>query len=383
MPSVCLYFQLHQPLRLKGYSALDIGRHMTYFHHRLNRELLHKVTDRCYLPATTHLLQLIQQHKGQFRFAFSISGILLEQLESLRPDLMRVFKQLAETGCVEFVSQPYYHSLAFVYSREEFFRQIILHKEKLWKHFQQDPQVFQNTELIHHNQLAYFVRQMGFRGVLTESVPGILQGRSAEQTFQVPDLKNFQLLLRNQDAVIRRGGAVLRADAFARQIQARTGSLTNLLFDLETFGYRLSAEEGIFAFLDALPAALLSDTQTQFRLPTEALEAIPATETFDAAQYISGTPGDPSLAAWQGNELQKEALHKVYELESVVLATEDEALIRTWGMLQAADHFYYMNTDRKDSSKDFGPFVNAYDAYLAFMNVIADFQLKLRHVGRG
>ncbi|MEL7531901.1 MAG: alpha-amylase, partial [Bacteroidota bacterium] len=184
---------------MSNYSALDIGRGLSYFDKRMNRQILHQVADRCYLPTNKLLLKLINEYGDKFKVAFSISGTLLDQLESMRPDVLRSFEKLAETGCVEFLAETHNHSLAFVYSREEFFRQVILHKEKVWQHFRQDPLVFRNTELIYNNQLAYFIRQMGFRGVCVEGIPKLLKGSSPNYLHRPPDLLNMSLLLRNAE----------------------------------------------------------------------------------------------------------------------------------------------------------------------------------------
>ncbi|MFK7924473.1 MAG: glycoside hydrolase family 57 protein [Bacteroidia bacterium] len=384
---------MHQPQRLSNYSALDIGRSLSYFDKRMNRQLLHQVADRCYLPANRAILNLIKEHDGDFKVTFSISGTLLDQFESMRPDVLRSFESLAETGCVEFLAETYNHSLAFVYSREEFFRQVILHKEKVWQHFRQDPLVFRNTELIYNNQLAYFVRQMGFKGVCTEGVKGLMKGGNPNYLFRPPDLLNMSLFLRNaklsDDIGFRfeniADQSTLSPLAFADEIHSQQGEIVNLFLDYETFGEHKKAETGILGFLKAFPKAVLRDKQWTFKTPTELVRSLTARDTYSASDYISWADEARDLSAWRGNALQEEALHKIYELESVVLATRDQDLIQTWSLLQASDHFYYMDIKEGPDGEIhdyFRPFPTPYDAYLAFMNVIADFQLKLQNVSR-
>ncbi|MEM6348269.1 MAG: glycoside hydrolase family 57 protein [Bacteroidota bacterium] len=390
MPSVCLYFQLHQPQRLNNYSALDIGRGLSYFDKRMNRQILHQVADRSYLPTNKLLLKLIKEYGDKFKVAFSISGTLLDQLESMRPDVLRSFEKLAETGCVEFLAETHNHSLAFVYSREEFFRQVILHKEKVWQHFRQDPLVFRNTELVYNNQLAYFIRQMGFRGVCVEGIPSLLKGSSPNYLHRPPDLLNMSLLLRNaelaDDIAFRFENkaeeSTLSPLEFAAKLHQEKGDVVNLFMDYETFGEHKKADTGIFEFLEALPKAIMRDKSWSFKLPTESIQNLSAKEVYSAQDYISWADQARDLSAWRDNELQKEALQKVYELESVVLGTANQEMINTWSLLQASDHFYYMDTkDGPDGAVHdyFRPFPTAYDAYLAYMNVIADFQLKIKN----
>ncbi|MEL7340529.1 MAG: glycoside hydrolase family 57 protein, partial [Bacteroidota bacterium] len=331
MPSVCLYFQLHQPHRLTNYSALDIGRGLAYFDKRMNRQILHQVADRCYLPTNRLLLQLIKKYEGAFKVAFSISGSLMDQLESMRPDVLRSFQELAATNCVEFLGETHNHSLAFVYSREEFFRQVILHKEKIWQHFGQDPKVFRNTELIYNNQLAYFVRQMGFQGICTEGADRILSGASPNYLYRPPDLLNMHVLLRNAELADDIGFRFedpqkqtrLNPLDFANKIHGQKGEVVNLFMDYETFGEHKKKESGIFEFLEAMPKAIFRNSAWDFALPTELIETLSPRDSFNATDYISWADQARDLSAWRGNELQAEDLRiEVYDAKGALIVRQ-------------------------------------------------------------
>ncbi|MEO0471201.1 MAG: glycoside hydrolase family 57 protein [Bacteroidota bacterium] len=382
-PQICLYFQVHQPYRLTPYSALDIGRHLPYFDSKTNADILHRVADNCYLPANQALMNAIRQTDGAFRVAFSISGSLIDQLEILRPDVIRSFQQLAETGSVEFLAETHHHSLSFLYSREEFFRQVIQHKEKIWGHFRQDPQVFRNTELIYSNPMAWFVRQMGFKGMLAEGVGHHLHGRSANYLYAAPHIDRFAVLLRNaglSDDMGFRFSDQGNADQYAAKVLESGGEVMNLFLDYESFGEHQSAASGIMGFLEALPMAIIRQGGS-FGLPTEIATSLTAHPHYDVPEFTSWADASRDLSPWLNNDMQKEALEKVYELQQVVMDTHREDLMETWSRLQSSDHFYYMSTKGGPDGEvhaHFRPYARPFDAYMAFMNVISDFQLTLR-----
>src|SRR5688572_24864123 len=197
MPSVCFYFQVHQPFRIKRYSFFDIGKDHFYEDDIKNREVLNKVSEKCYLKTNNKILELIDRHKGKFRVSYSLSGTLIEQFENYRPDVLQSFIKLAETGCVEFLAETYYHSLSFLYSTQEFKRQVALHGEKIKSYFNQKPVVFRNTELIYNNEIARFIEKMGYKGILCEGVDRILNGRSPNFVYKPKGTTKIKALLKN------------------------------------------------------------------------------------------------------------------------------------------------------------------------------------------
>src|SRR5688572_16046951 len=273
MPAVCFYFQVHQPHRLRRYSVFDTDRH--YFDQHKNAEICRKVAEKCYLPANRMLLDAIRQHEGRFRVAFSISGVALEQFQEAAPEVLDSFHALNATGAVEFLSETYHHSLAFLYSREEFRAQVDAHRAKIKQLFGQEPRVFRNTELIYNNDLAHFVSHMGYDAVLTEGADHILGYRSPNFVYRPPHAPNLKLLLKNyrlsDDIAFRFSNPAweqhpLTAEKFAKWVNQINGNgqLCNLFMDYETFGEHQWAETGIFDFMAHLPGEILKNPENRF-----------------------------------------------------------------------------------------------------------------------
>lgn len=392
MPSVCFYFQLHQPYRLKQFSFFDIGRNHHYENDEMNVGILNKVADKSYIPANQVMLELIKKHKKKFRIAYSVSGVLLEQFEKYRPDVIESFKALAKTGCVEFLAETYYHSLASLYSKEEFKRQVQLHAEKIEKLFKQKPSVFRNTELVYNNDLALTVQKMGFKGILCEGVEWILNGRSPHFIYNPPSSKKIKVLLRNftlsDDIAFRFSNTSwsehpLTAQKFAHWVHSysSTADCINLFMDYETFGEHQWEGSGIFEFLRHLPEEILKKGGFDFKTPSEVIAAYPAKGIFDAQHNLSWADTERDLSAWLSNSMQAEALSKLYNLEERIKKTGDQNLLEKWSRLQNSDNFYYMCTKHWSDGevhKYFSPFNSPYDSYIYFINALADLELLLK-----
>ncbi len=192
-----MYFHVHQPYRLRKYGFFEVGNHNNYFDDELNKKIVLKVAKKCYLPANKAIYDNIQRHKGKFKVSFSITGTLLEQLEKWAPEVIESFKRLASTGCVEFLSETYYHSLAYIYSKKEFKEQVLMHKKKIKELFGQEPEVFRNTELIFNNELAGYIEQLGYKGILSEGADHILGWRSPNFIYKPASTKKIKALLKN------------------------------------------------------------------------------------------------------------------------------------------------------------------------------------------
>lgn len=392
MPSVCLYFQVHQPYRLRPLSVFHIGSHHKYWNKRLNESLLNRISDHCYLPANEVILSQIEKHNGKFRLAYSLSGVLIEQLESQRPEVLDSFRRLAETGCVEFLSEPYYHSLSFLYNRDEFHRQVLLHREKVQQILGYTPTVFRNTELIYQNHMAYFVMKMGYKGIIAEGAHAGLHGRSPNYIYHPPHLHKISLMLRNyalsDDISFRFGDRnwahyPLHTDVFAGWLSSQHGEVVCLGMDYETFGEHHKADSGILKFLDSLPEAAFQTGNINFVTPSEAFEKYPAKGSYDASRFESWAGTEKDITPWRGNEMQEEALQKIYDLRETVIEKQSPGLMREWSLLQTSDHFYYMATKEGEEANvhaHFSPWKSPYDAYICFMSAIADFQLKLQKI---
>ena len=390
MPAVNLYFQVHQPHRLRRYSVFDAAPN--YFDDAANEQILRKVTAKCYLPATRVLLDQVRRHAGEFRLAFSLTGCVVDQLRRHAPDVIDNFRKLAQTGCVEFLAETYDHSLASLYSPQEFLSQVDRHSELIDELFGQTPVVFRNTELIYNNALAELIDQGDrFRGVLTEGADQVTAGRPANFVYAAPNglpvlLKNYRL---SDDIAFRFTrptpgsvpGQSLTAGRFARQIAALedesfgnqpSAQVCNLFMDFETFGEHHWKDTGIFNFLAELPAAVLAAGQ-RFLTPRESLDEFEPVDTFDCPQVISWADRERDLSAWAGNAMQSSALGELFRLRDDAMLCTDAEAYRDWRRLSTSDHFYYMCTKAYDDGnvhQYFSPYESPYDSYINFMNVL-------------
>ena len=389
MASVCLYFQVHQPPRLRRYSVFDTEA--TYFDRQRNGQILEKVSQKCYLPATRLILDLVKRFEGRFRVAYSLTGCVVDQFRQHAPQLIELFQELASSGCVEFLSETYYHSLSFLYSRDEFRAQIEMHAELMDELFGQRPKVFRNTELIYNNELAAYLDNLGgYRAVLTEGVDQVLEYRSPNWVYQSPGVEAIKLLLKNyrlsDDIAFRFSNQdwsewPLTAEKFARWVDKinADGEVCNLFMDYETFGEHQWAETGIFDFLEALPAQVF-DTGNDFKTPSQCVDVFDSVGEYDVPHMISWADTERDLSAWLGNAMQSNALHELYKLEEPIKSTGDPSLLRDWRQLTASDHFYYMCTKYfadGDVHKYFNPYESPYDSYINFMNVLDNLRTRV------
>jgi len=397
MSSVCFYFQVHQPERLKRYRIFDIDKDHSYFNdagesNLNNQKVLRKVAQKSYLPAASLLLELLRAYP-EFKVSFSFSGIVLDQFANYAPEVLDTFQKLVETGRVEILSETYYHSLAFLYSPKEFRRQVRLHDKKIFELFGVRPRVFRNTELIYNNALAQEIKSLGFTGVLAEGADHILEWRSPNFLYEPEGASGLKLLLKNyklsDDIAFRFGSRdwadfPLTAPKFARWVSATNGNgdVVNLFLDFETFGEHQWEDTGIFNFLRALPEEILKHPDNDFVTPGEAINRYPSRGTLSFPHPVSWADTERDISAWLSNPMQNDAMHKLYGLEREILRTGDNALVHDWRKLQTSDHFYYMCTKwfaDGDVHKYFNPYETPYDAFITFMNVLNDVQLRVRN----
>ena len=387
MASICFYFQVHQPLRLKHYTVFD--KSAQYFDDYKNASICRKVANKCYLPANRLFLDIIRKFQGRFKIAYSITGVLLEQLLSFSPEVMSTFDALVQTGCVEFLAETYYHSLSFLYSRDEFVEQVSKHAETIEYLFGQRPRVFRNTELIYNNDLAALIESMGgFDTIITEGADQVLGFRSPNFLYRPRGCSKLKLLLKNyslsDDIAFRfsnRGWSQwpLTADKFARWVSDvnGNGNVVNLFMDYETLGEHQWKDTGIFDFIRELPEQVLKHPDNDFKTPSEATQCYEAVDTIDVPHLISWADTERDLSAWLGNAMQYNAIHELYRLEKKIKKTGDEKIIADWRKLQTSDHFYYMCTKYfadGDVHKYFNPYDSPYDSYINFMNVLDNLQ---------
>ncbi len=393
MTSICMYFQVHQPFRMANYRVFDIGKHGNYFDDKKNEEVCKKVAGKCYLPANKLMLDLIRRTNGKFKIAYSISGTALEQFEKYAPEVLESFKELAKTGCVEFLGETYYHSLSFLYSKEEFEAQVKLHDKKIKELFGQKPKVFRNTELIYSNEVGKYAEQMGYSAVLAEGWDKILEWRSPNYVYQPNGTKKIKLLLKNyklsDDIAFRfsnRGWTEwpLTAEKYAAWISAIQGQTINLFMDYETIGEHQWEDTGIFNFLEKLPFELMNYSHIEFKTPSEVAK-MDSVANLDVPYMISWADLERDLSAWVGNKMQQSALNEIYKLESAIKKSDDKKLLEDWRKLQTSDHFYYMCVkyfSDGDVHKYFNPYDTPYESYINFMNILNDLVLRIKKPGR-
>ena len=389
--SVCFYFQVHQPDRLRQFRFFDIGNDYHYLDDFSNRTIVRRVAERCYLPANRLLHELILRHNGAFKVAFSISGVAIEQFERYVPEVIDSFKALAETGCVEFLAETYSHSLASLSSPAEFKKQVKQHADLMKRLFGVKPTVFRNTELIYSDAIGAAVADMGYGVMLTEGAKHILGWKSPNFLYVNAINPRLKLLLRNfnlSDDIAFRfsdkgwNGWPLTAGKFADWAVSalEKDDVLNLFMDYETFGEHQRSASGIFDFLNAMPAAILS-RNLEFCTPSEAAAKHQPVAPLHVPYPISWADEERDTSAWLGNELQEEAFNKLYALEADVYKTKDENLVAVYRKLQESDHFYYMCTKFfSDGSVHsyFNPYDTPYEAFINYMNVLADFELRVR-----
>ncbi|MCK5085615.1 glycoside hydrolase family 57 protein [Candidatus Parcubacteria bacterium] len=397
MPSICFYFQVHQPYRIKKYSVFDIGNDHNYFkdenlNEKGNKAVMEKVARKCYLPTNKILLDLIHKHP-EFKISYSFSGTALEQMENFAPEVLESFQKLIKTGNVEILSETYYHSLAFFYSDEEFIEQIKLHKKKIKELFDYEPKIFRNTELSYNNELARIIESLGYDGILAEGWEQYLGYRSPNFLYRPKGTQKIKLLLKNyklsDDIAFRFSDKQwkehpLYVPKFCNWLNSvnGNGNTINLFMDYETFGEHQWEDSGIFNFLYSLPEEILKHPDNNFKTPSELISTYETVDELDVHNTLTWADAERDLSAWTGNSMQRSSLRKIYEIEEDVANSSDEKLKTDWRKLQTSDHFYYMCTkwfSDGDVHKYFSPYESPYEAFISYMNILNDFRLRLKN----
>lgn len=394
MRSICFYFQVHQPYRLREYRFFDIGDKHNYLNDYLNQSILRRVAEKSYLPMNQLLLKLINELGSDFKVSFSISGTALDQFEEMAPEVITSFKELAETGNVEFLAETYAHSLASLTSKDEFTSQVKKHAEKIEKLFGIKPTTFRNTELIYSDEIGTMVSDMGYDLMLTEGAKHVLGWRSPNFMYNSAEKPQLKLLLKNfrlsDDIAFRFSDQrwkewPLTTEKFVDWL-ANTDpkeEVINLFMDYETFGEHQWAETGIFNFMENLPKEVIKKTNFRFALPKELGKTLKPVSPIQVPTPISWADEERDLTAWLGNDLQDEAFEKLYALESKVKTIKDDKIQQMWYYLQTSDHFYYMCTkwfSDGDVHSYFNPYGTPYDAFINYMNVISDFTILVNNM---
>lgn len=398
------FFFAHQPFRLKAVDARPAGPlapgglEAAYLDDALNRDLFLRVTDKCYRPATRLLLDLVQRHSDRpkpFRVAYGLSGTLLRQAERYAPDLLDLWRAMAQTGLVGFTGETYYHSLAGLFDgddRAEFRAQVGLHRDAISALFGQTPTVFRNTEMLYNNDIADSVQNLGFAGMMTEGVDWLMAGwRSPDYVYASPS--GLPILLRNyrlSDDIGYRfankswDAYPLTAEKFAGWLSDDADPTVLLAMDYESLGEHLSADTGIFDFLAALPDRVAEYAHLEWATPSQVIAAVPPAGQVDVPVYstISWAGQERDTSAWLGNEMQQHCFGEIRRLEAAILATASPEFLDVWRRLQTSDHLYYLSS-KILSDGAVHPYFNAYgtvvEAFVRLHTALYDLKRRVDH----
>lgn len=391
--ALTLYFQVHQPHRLRPFSFFDIGSEKTqsYFDDDENRRIVERVAEKCYVPATQILKRACEEQDGRFRCAFSISGTALDQFERWSPQTLQAFQDLAATGCVEFLAETSHHSLAGVQDEAEFRSQVRDHSRRIETLFGTRPTCFRNTELITSNRIAQMAEDMGFTSILAEGADRILDGRSPHQLYRPEGSDAIVALLRSyrlsDDIAFRFSDRAwsewpLSIERFTEWLTSLPSqdAVVGLFMDFETFGEHQWADTGILDFLGQLPAAALASERFVFQTPSQVAAERNPVDNLDIPSPVSWADAERDLTAWLDNSMQRSAHQALYDLLEAAKRSAQPQILETWRQLSTSDHFYYMCTkffSDGDVHKYFSPFASPHDAYITWMNVLGDFRRRL------
>ena len=386
--SICIYFQIHHPERLRKYQFFDIGKKHNYFDNYANRSELEDLAENCYLPANALLLELIKKYEGKFKVAFSITGSAIDQLEMHTPEVIRSFQELAATGCVEFLAETYSHSLASLSEdTDEFEQQVKRHSNAIKQLFGKKPVTFRNTSLIYSDKIGERVAKLGFKTMLTDGAKHVLGWKSPNFVYKNALNENLNLLLKNSklsDDIATHfsdrnwSEYPLSSEKYASWVESslQDTDVLNLFMNYEVIGYYNNAQSGIFDFLRYFIKNISANPNYQFLLPKEVAKKHPAKGVLPVPYPISWTDEERDITSWLGNELQKEAFNKLFAIQPLVRKKKNAELIEDYSRLQASEHFYFMRTklfSGTDFHKYLHPYDSPYEAFINYMNVLSDF----------
>ncbi len=386
MVAICLYFQIHQPFRLRRYSAFD--SEPEYFDSHLNNQLIHKVARSSYLPSIDLFSQMARRYGEAFRLTLGISGTAIEQFELYYPDVLLQLQGLAKTGCVEFLCEPSHHSLAFLYSPDEFRQQVRLHRHIIKKYFGQNPRVFRNSNLIYSNEVGRMLSSTRVEAAIIEGWEGVLGDHNAPTHVYTGMRENLRLLLRHyrlsEDISMRFSARTwsqwpLMADKYARWLMGLHGDYGLVGLDLENLGERHGEETGIFDFFMALPEYIFA-LGGSLVTPSQIIDAVKPLREISVPRNIGWTDTHRDLSCWLGNAMQSNAMQELYRLENAIKAGNDEVLLSDWRRLTTSDHFFYMNTRHLGdaSTPDFSTYESPFHAYMNFMSILDNLASRAR-----
>ncbi len=383
MKTICLYFEIHQIVHLKRYRCFDIGIDHYYYDDYENERSISDTAARSYIPALTTLLEMVKENNGGFKVAFSISGVAMEQLEVYAPQVIELLHQLNETGCCEFLCEPYSHGLSSL-TNEDCFREDVTHmRDKIKQVFGQTPKVFRNSSLIYSNDIGALVADMGFRGMLTEGAKHVLGWKSAHYLYHCAFNPNLKLLLRDfklsDDISLRFSNSdwseyPLFADKYMDWIAAfpEEEQVINIFMELGALGIAQPLSSNILSFIKALPACA-RERKITFSTPTELISKLKSVDQIDVPYPMSWVDEERDTSCWLGNVMQREAFNKLYSVAERVHLCDDRRIKQDWVYLQASNNFRFMTTKNTGIWLNRGIYDSPYDAFTNYMNILGDF----------
>ena len=368
--SICFYFQVHQPYNLRTYRFFDVGKRHFYNDEYRNRTEMRRKADQCYLPMNEILMDQIKRYGDKVKYAFSFSGQAIEQMQQYAPDALESFQELVKTGNVEILAGTYAHSLAALFNKDVFKKQVTEHKKLMKEVFGVTPKTFINTELLYSNEIGVDVAEMGFNLMVTEGAKHVLGWKSPNYMYANNINPKLRLLLRNyrlsDDISLRFASDCLTTDNYVERLnEIKDGEVVNVCVDYDNFGYKYDDSTGILNFMRYLPEAIFNNTDFEFAKPIEMLDKLQTMSMFDAPIPLSCMDEERDLSAWMGNVLQDDALETLYSFANKVKRNKEEDVIRDWNALQDANHFYSLCTKYSN--------VSPYDYYINYMNILTDF----------
>lgn len=383
MKTICLYFEIHQNIQLKRYRFFDIGTDHYYYDDYEDERLITDVANRSYMPALEALGEMLKEHPGFFKVAFSLSGVGMEQLEIHAPQVLEKLQELNQTGCVEFLAEPYSHGLASLANEESFAKEVKRQCQKMKEYFGKEPKVLRNSSLIYSDDIGAQAAQMGFKGMLTEGARHVLGWKSPHYVYNCALAPNLKLLLRDvnlsDDISLRFSnvdweGYPLFADNYVDRIANFPGEehVVNIFMELSALGVAQPLSSNILEFLKALPECAKQRGLT-FSTPSEICSTMPSVGALDVPDTLSWTDEERDVSSWLGNPMQREAFNKLYSVADRVRIADDPRINQDWDYLQASNNFRQMTTKPSQVGIDRGIYASPFDAFTNYMNILGDF----------
>ena len=383
MKTICLYFEIHQNIQLKRYRFFDIGTDHYYYDDYENERLISDIAERSYMPALNALLEMIKENGNYFKVAFSLSGVGIEQLEIHAPQVLEKLQELNQTGCVEFLAEPYSHGLASLANEESFAAEVKRQCTKMEEYFGQTPKVLRNSSLIYSDDIGLQVSQMGFKGMLSEGARHVLGWKSPNYVYNCALAPNLKLLLRNvnfsDDISLRFSNAdwegyPLFADNYIDRIAnlPEGEQVVNIFMELSALGIAQPLSSNILDFFKALPECAKQRGVT-FSTPSEICDSFHSVSAVDVPDTLSWNDEERDCSCWLGNPMQREAFNKLYSVADRVRIANDPRINQDWDYLQASNNFRQMTTKPSQVGINRGIYSSPFDAFTNYMNILGDF----------